>query len=95
MVQQISAEDLSKNCPDYLCVKVSEASKAADLLKQSLSFEKCEVQGENEVHVYGLTDTGAVTQILATNGFAIREVFVKQLDLEEYFLDFMGGADHA
>jgi ABC-2 type transport system ATP-binding protein len=95
MVQQISAEELSKNCPDYLCVKTSDAQKATDLLKKSLTFDKCEVQGDNEVHIYGLTDTGVVTQLLATNGFAIREVFVKQLDLEEYFLDFMGGADHA
>jgi len=94
MVQQISAEDLSKNCPDYLCVKVNDANKAADLLKQSMTFENCEVCNDNELRLYGISDSGAVTQTLASNGFGIREVFVKQLDLEEYFLDFMGGADH-
>jgi len=95
MAQQISAEDLAKNCPDFLCIKVSEAHEAAELLKKSMPYEKCEVFADNEVHFYGVTDTSAVTQRLATKGFAIREIFVKQLDLEEYFLDFMGGVDIA
>jgi ABC-2 type transport system ATP-binding protein len=95
MVQQISAEDLSKNCPDYLCVKINDAHKAAELLKQSMTFENCEIHSNNELCLYGVTDSGVVTQILASNGFNIREIFVKQLDLEEYFLDFMGGAENA
>jgi ABC-2 type transport system ATP-binding protein len=95
MVQQISAEDLSKNCPDYLCVKVNDAHNAADLLKQLLSFENCEVHSDNELHIYGIVDSGAVTQSLVSNGYAIQSIFVKQLYLEEYFLDFMGGANNA
>ena len=96
MVQQISAADLAKNCPDYLCVKVNNAGAAAELLKHSSStFENCEVHADDELRIYGVSDSGALTQILSSNGFAIREIFVKQLDLEEYFLDFMGGADYA
>jgi ABC-2 type transport system ATP-binding protein len=95
MVQQISAEDLSKNCPDYLCVKIDNANKAAELLNQTMTFESCEVHTDNELRLYGVVDSGAVTQILASNGLNIREIFIKQLDLEEYFLDFMGGAENA
>lgn len=95
MAQQISVEDLSKSCPDYLCVKVNDAQKAAELLKKSMTFENCEIHNGSELRLYGVVDSGTVTQMLASNGFTIREVFAKQLDLEEYFLDFMGGADNA
>jgi len=95
MAQQISAEDLSKSCPDYLCVKVKNAPSAAELLKQNMTFDNCEVHGENELRIFGIVDSGAVTQQLATHGFNVQSIFVKELDLEEYFLDFMGGADNA
>lgn len=95
MVQQISAKDLQGKLNEYLRVKVNDASKASELLKQSMKPEKCEVHAADELHLYGVTDSGAVTQILSANGFAIREVFLYQQDLEEYFLDFMGGADNA
>ena len=96
MAQQISAQELSKNCPDYLYVKVNDAQKAAAHLKQTIKkMENCEIYSDGELRVYGVGDSGAVTQTLASNGFVIQQVFVKQLDLEEYFLDFMGGADNA
>lgn len=95
MMQQISAKDLSNNLNEYLRVKVNEAHKAAELLTGSMKQVKCEVHAADELRLYGVKDSGEVTQILGASGFVIREIFLYQQDLEEYFLDFMGGADNA
>lgn len=95
MVQQISAEELSNQCQSYLRIKVNDAKKAAEFLKQGMKIENLEIHSEDELHLHGITDSGVVTQILYSKGCVIREVFLYQQDLEEYFLDYMGGADNA
>lgn len=95
MMQQISANELSNNCQEYLCVRVNDSEKAANLLNKQLQMVKCEVYSADELRVHGVTDSGAVTQLLAVNGFTIREIFQYKQDLESYFLDYMGGADNA
>ena len=95
MMQQITAGELSSKLDEYLCVRVDDANGAAALLEKSFSLVKCEVQSENELHLYSIKNSGKVTGILSAGGFTIREIFLYQQDLEGYFLDYMGGADHA
>jgi len=91
LIQQISAEELATRRRDYLHVRVPESEKAAALIRQRLKPEECQIHPNNVLHIFGISDTGAVNQLLSASGFAVQEVFLHQQDLEEYFLNLMGG----
>lgn len=49
---------------------------------------------EGEIRIYEAVDPKAVGQILTQVGIAVEEMGLHRQDLEGYFLERMGGADH-
>ncbi len=91
LVEQMTAKDLADKRKDYLMVKVTDASQAAQLISKELGCGNYEIISENEVHFLDMKDTGAVNRILYSNNFDVKEIFLHQQDLEEYFIELMGG----
>ena len=94
LIEQTSAEELANKRKDYLAVKVQDAEKAAHLLSKELHIPAMEVVSSREIHLPGFQDTAAVNRILYSNNYNVEEVFLHQQDLEEYFIELMGGTDH-
>ncbi len=94
LIEQITAEELSNKLKDYLTVKVENARRAADVLSKQLGISLPEVVAPNELHIHDYKDTSAVNKVLYSNDFDVQEVFLHQQDLEEYFIELMGGQDH-
>lgn len=94
MVKEISAEDLSKECRDYMKVKVERPKDALVCLRKCLKIDNTETV-ENEIHLFGYTKGKMVNQCLVDNGYIADEISFHQMDLEEYFMRLMGGEDHA
>ena len=94
LIEQTSAEELANKRKDYLTVKVEDAQKAAQLLSAELHIPAMEVVSSREIHLPGFKDTAAVNRILYSNNYNVEEVFLHQQDLEEYFIELMGGTDH-
>lgn len=94
LIEQTSAEELANKRKDYLTVKVEDAQKAAQLLSKELHIPAMEVVSSREIHLPGFKDTAAVNRILYSNNYNVEEVFLHQQDLEEYFIELMGGTDH-
>lgn len=94
LIEQTSAEELANKRKDYLTVKVEDAPKAAQLLSKELHIPAMEVVSSREIHLPGFKDTAAVNRILYSNNYNVEEVFLHQQDLEEYFIELMGGTDH-
>lgn len=94
LIEQTSAEELANKRKDYLTIKVEDAQKAAQLLSTELHIPAMEVVSSREIHLPGFKDTAAVNRILYSNNYNVEEVFLHQQDLEEYFIELMGGTDH-
>lgn len=94
MVKEISAADLSRECRDYMCVKVERPKQALDCLKQHINMDSSEI-ADGELHLLNARNGRAVNACLAENGFIASEISFHQLDLEEYFMNLMGGAQNA
>lgn len=45
--------------------------------------------------MFGVNNTKAVNTLLYQNGFEVEEIYMHKQDLEEYFMNLMGGVDHA
>ena len=94
MVEQITAGELAQKCTDYLHLQADQPEKAAALLERELHLSRWEMRPEGEIRIYEAVDTKAVGQILTQAGIAVEEMGLHRQDLEGYFLERMGGADH-
>ena len=94
MVDQITAGELAQKCTDYLHLQADQPQKAAALLERELRLRRWEMRPEGEIRIYEAVDAKSVGQILAQAGIAVEEMGLHRQDLESYFLERMGGADH-
>ena len=94
MVEQISAGELQQKCTDYLHLRPDQPQKAAALLERDLHLSRWEMRPEGDIRIYEAVDPKTVGQALAQAGVAVEELGLHRQDLEDYFLERMGGADH-
>ena len=94
LMEQITAGELAQKCTDYLHLQADQPQKAAALLERELHLSRWEMRPEGEIRIYEAVDTKAVGQILTQAGIAVEEMGLHRQDLESYFLERMGGADH-
>lgn len=94
MAKEISAEDLSRECRDYMRIKVSHPEKVLPYLKQHIQMDSSEII-DGEIHLLNAKDGTAVNQCMFQNGDIASEISFHQLDLEEYFMNLMGGEKNA
>ncbi len=94
LVEEITAGELTQKCTDYLHLRADRPQKAAALLERELQLTRWEMRPEGEIRIYEAVDAKAVGQILTQAGLAVEELGLHRQDLEGYFLERMGGADH-
>ena len=94
MVEQITAAELEQKCADYLHLRTDQPQKAAALLERELHLNRWEMRPEGEIRIYEAVDAKTVGQILTQAGVAVEEMGLHRQDLEDYFLERMGGTDH-
>ena len=94
MVEQITAGELEQKCTDYLHLRTDQPQKAAALLERELRLTRWEMRPEGEIRIYEAADAKAVGRVLAQAGISVEEMGLHRQDLEGYFLERMGGADH-
>ena len=94
MIEQITAAELEQKCTDYLLLRAAKPQKAAALLEQRFRLRRWEMRPEGEIRIYDTVDARAVGEALAQAGIAVEELGLHRQDLEGYFLEKMGGAEH-
>jgi ABC-type multidrug transport system ATPase subunit len=85
MAKEISAEDLFRECRDYMRIKVSHPEKVLPYLKQHIPMDSSKII-DGEIHLLNAKDGAAVNQCMFQNGDIVSEISFHQLDLEEYFM---------
>ena len=94
MAEQITAAELEQKCTDYLHLRTGQPRMAAALLERTFGLKRWEVRPEGEIRIYDPLDPRAVGQALAQAGAAVEELGLHRQDLEDYFLERMGGENH-
>ena len=94
MVEQITAGELAQKCEDYLHLRCDQPQKAAALLEKEFSLVRWEMRPEGEIRIYDAVDAKAVGRALTQAGISVEEMGLHRQELEDYFLDRMGGEDH-
>lgn len=95
-VEQISAKDLEEKCKSCLLMRVNNTEKASVIIEKQLGCSKFEVINNNQIRLYELIDTPeVVVEALVKNGVMLSAISQIGANLENYFIDLLGGNENA
>lgn len=96
LIEEISAEELKEKCKQYIEIQVDDVKKATVLLERELGITEYVVLPENKIKVFSHLDSvGKINTLLSTNGIVVDKILSKGENLEEYFLNAVGGSRDA
>lgn len=90
MVKEVSARELSRECRDYICVRVEQPERVLSYLREEIPLDGSEIV-DGKIRLLNAKDGAAVNRCMFQNGDVASEIAYHQLDLEEYFMKLMGG----
>jgi ABC-2 type transport system ATP-binding protein len=96
LVKQISSEDLSKECNKYLELKVDKVETMTALLETKLNCRSYKVTPDYSIHIYDYLDhPEKISELAVKNGIGLISIIVKEINLENYFIQLVGGESNA
>jgi len=95
IVQDISEKDLASMCQEHLEIIVDDSDQAAMLLETVAGCVSFEVLPGNTLRIYEMLDEpDRVAQIMIENHIRLYSLKQNRMNLEDYFIDLIGGAHH-
>ena len=92
LIEEITAKQLSKKCRQYIDLKVDNTARAVILLERELGISNYEVLEDSNIKVFSnLDNVGEVNSLLSRSGIIVESISVKGENLEEYFMNKVGG----
>ena len=92
MIKQVSSDDLSSECNKYLELKVDNVERMTALLETKLGCTSYKVTPDNTIHLKEYLDQPTVISELAVNNkIGLISIMVKEINLENYFIQLVGG----
>ena len=95
VLETISGANLREKCRECLELTVDDAPRAARVLEQQLGTRDYEVLPGNQLWVYAFLDAPqTVNRTLLEQGVGLISTQQKDSNLEDYFLNLIGGRHH-
>ncbi len=92
LVKQLSQEDLSKECNRYLELRVDQTAKMIALLENQLHCSSYLVTPDHTIQIFDYPEqTSRVTELAVANGIGLSSIGIKEINLENYFIQLVGG----
>jgi len=92
LIKQLSAEDLSKECNKYIELKVDNVERMTALLETKLNCHSYKLTPDYAIHIYEYLDQPKkISELAVTNGIGLQSMMVKEINLENYFIQLVGG----
>ena len=96
LLEQLSAEELNAKCSAYLDIAVNDVQSMAEIMRSKLHLFKFQIVDENHIHLYEQTEmAAAISKEAILGGLELRTIESHHIDLEDYYMNLIGGATHA
>lgn len=96
LVEEITAEQLNEKCRQYIEIDVDDTARTVALLENELDITNYEVLENNKIKVFTHLDlVGQINSTISRKGVIVDRIGVKGENLEEYFMNVVGGASNA
>ncbi|MBQ9673567.1 MAG: ATP-binding cassette domain-containing protein [Ruminococcus sp.] len=91
LIDEFTTEELSSRCGQYVTVKTSQTDAAVKALK-SAGYKLVLVDNDNNVRISEKLDESAkMIKTLVNANVDVKEAFIKNVSLEDYYLSVTGG----
>lgn len=95
LLEEVTREELLERCRERILIHTDEPKKVLPVL-DSMGYENYQVTDKAHVAVYErIEESGELNRALVEAGIMVREIHVTSEELENYFLNLTGGANHA
>lgn len=96
LIEEITANQLSEKCRQYIDLRVDDTARAVILLERELGISDYEVLEDSNIKVFSnLDNVGEINSLLSRSGIIVESISVKGENLEEYFMNKVGGVLNA
>ena len=96
LIEEITAKQLSEKCRQYIDLKVDDTATSEILIERELVISDYEVLEDSNIKVFSnLDNVGEVNSLLSRSGIIVESISVKGENLEEYFMNKVGGVLNA
>ena len=93
ILEELSKEELQRRCSKYLKISVDDVEKTSVILEKHCGDATYTVLANNTIQLSGYLDkSDFVNKILTENGIRVFTIQQQGENLEEYFLNLVGGA---
>lgn len=92
LIEEITSKELAEKCRQYIDLRVDDTARTVTLLERELGISDYEVLEENKIKVFsGLDNVGTVNSVISKAGIIVENIGIKGENLEEYFMNVVGG----
>ncbi len=92
LVEEITQVELDEKCNKFLEIKVNDTDRGVWVMENILKTRNYKVSPTNYINIYEyIDDPGIVSQALVKENIIIEQISVKGNELENYFMNSMGG----
>jgi ABC-2 type transport system ATP-binding protein len=92
LVKQLSQEELSKECNRYLELRVDQTDRMTALLETKLHCTSFKVTPDHAIQIFDYPEQiNKVSELAVANGIGLNSIGVKDINLEKYFIQLVGG----
>lgn len=93
LISELSKEEIDEKCGEYIEIVVEDPSNVAEILKNNGVSDFTIV--DKAIHIGKENDVASINSILSENKVRVSSIGMKQKDLEQYYLDIIGGEKNA
>lgn len=92
LIKEFSNKELIERCRKSLDIKVKDTNKCLVVLEKELHTKNFKVKEDNTIKLYDFIDEpGKVSTTLSKNNIVIEQISTSSNNLEDYFMDLIGG----
>lgn len=91
LLDEFTIDELAERCGQYVIIKTDSNEKALTIIQRE-GFPRAFIDNEGNLHVDDAIHNSAdLNKALVNSGIAVREIFIKNISLEDYYLSVTGG----
>jgi len=91
LLDQFTSDELHKRCGQFVSVRTGDNNRAVDVLRKG-GFENVEIDHDNNIRVNErLDDSDVIAKLIVNANIPLKELFVNNISLEDYYLSVTGG----
>lgn len=92
LIEEVTVEELNESCKSYLEINVNNPKKLLVLLEEKLGYKDYKIMPNGLIQLFDRNPISEdISKLAISNGIALKGLYEKSVDLENYYMSLIGG----